>query len=537
MDDHLNMDEDGVASAPLSQQQRRALDHQLVSPPPSLLPGVSSAARLQLIADENARQELQLIAADPTSPDICLRSVEEVLGMPDMNATPAQVMNAELTATHDHTAPMVKDHALGARTIANRSPDRTPSSPASSQHLPKRSKPLNPPPTTCPQPTCDHFMEHHAESQPLALDPNPTLHAQHTSDGLLDVSHGTMVAALADVARHEVHTIAQLYQVFSEKFESLSQQISAVQSSLKTDFSTGFADVNKQLTSIHQDISDLQKTQTVTNQNVTGLTSRVASVEQDVSDLRERLTSAEQSLNNAAQAPPTASNTKDMAYMKRAMAEQLSAALQPQIDPHKLKLRLLPTSDTPAAHAEFGTEIGSLTPAQLAHKLDLPQGTQCHIRSMLAPRLQPRDPPQRCAPGAPCREIVVEFEDETARNLAKSYQTKGRMKANHSTIVHDYLIPVEVKNKQHLQRTVVPMLRDELNLQTGWRRGQLTWKVESKNNWAVLSACEIPANPTREQLCAAIAVAEECTMARLPPPPPNPPPACATNMNAQPSSS
>jgi hypothetical protein len=444
--------------------------------------------------------------------------------------------------------PMVVDPLLGTRRQADRSPSTEVSPGPSNHHLTKKSKPTG---DSCPrqlfldtpshnlqlvltQPQSPHNL---ASSARIPTDDGPSFNfnidpysdppdtpaLQQAAAELLLRGGGSQ-----DILQMLQHMLTSMNNRFDQQAETSQQQAQEQKAqALKHE---------QRLNDIVQSIKHLQDT-------VDALSLRVQGVETDIADLQTRLTAVETAqhvANSADAAQATTNASRDIAWMKHSMAEQLTSALQPHIAPVKLKAKLKPVQYTPEAYKEFGAKIGSLTASQMADKLGLPAGTPVFIRAMHAPRIQPRDPIQRCDPGTPCEEIVLEFTDMSAKSSAMSYLTRTHLRQNHGVAIHDYLLPQEIKDKKHLQANAMQALRDEHGLQPGWRRGQLTWKVMSKNNFATLSACEIPPNPTPEQLALAVAIAEDSISTRQPLQHvhPAPPPDTGTaNMDVEPSSS
>jgi uncharacterized protein with von Willebrand factor type A (vWA) domain len=111
--------------------------------------------------------------------------------------------------------------------------------------------------------------------------------------------------------------------------------------------------------------------------------------------------------------------------------------------------------------------------------------------------------------------MVVELRTLGIKRRVMSKTSKDTMLSNHQLRLFDHLLDNEIREKQHLQANAMEHLRNH-NIKATWRRSQITWYVEAKNNFALLSGFDIPESATAQQVMEAAQRAERRTRLREP---------------------
>jgi hypothetical protein len=168
--------------------------------------------------------------------------------------------------------------------------------------------------------------------------------------------------------------------------------------------------------------------------------------------------------------------------------------------------------------------FGQLTEAELSAQLGLPATHPCTIQRRVK-ALTPGSPPADWQVGDPCSLIVADLKDHTITEKVLNKHNRNQLKVGRHLSVSESLSPMELKEKNHLQSNAMPHLlaltymKGDANTPTkyvGWRRSQVTWLVHDKNNFALLSAADVPIGATEGQVLAAVKAAEGRLMTRTP---------------------
>jgi len=158
---------------------------------------------------------------------------------------------------------------------------------------------------------------------------------------------------------------------------------------------------------------------------------------------------------------------------------------------------LRPTQNFPAGPEGFA----QLTEQEVQVKLNLAPDETCNIVRRVAPR-QSNGLPRQWSPGQPCEMMVVELQSLTTKRAVLTKANKDQLATTHNLQVFESLLDNEMREKKHLQTNAMGHLIS-LNYRATWRRSQITWYVEAKNNFALLSGFDIPPGATLEQVQAA----------------------------------
>jgi uncharacterized protein YgiM (DUF1202 family) len=312
----------------------------------------------------------------------------------------------------------------------------------------------------------DNMHEDSAESQPP---PGATSHPP--AGRVHPTSSGTSIDGVGDV-------LAQMLQ-------QLQSQMQAMQT---------------QLTKLDALVPMQQQLQTL-NAKIDSLTGRLEKTEQAVTQLQQE---------NAQLRNTVGSNVQQVNWMQDFLADQFHAVQRAQVNPIQRQVVLRPTQNFPDGLDGFA----QLTEQDVQTKLDLAESETCVIVRRVAPR-QNNGLPRQWSPGQPCEMMVVELQSLTTKRDIMARANKEKLATVHNMQVYESLLDNEMREKKHLQASAMGHLIN-MNYRATWRRSQITWFVEAKNNFALLSGFDVPPGATPQQVQAAAHHAEERTQPRLP---------------------
>ena len=170
--------------------------------------------------------------------------------------------------------------------------------------------------------------------------------------------------------------------------------------------------------------------------------------------------------------------------------------------------------------------LGKLTNESATQLLRVPNGTTVQIME----RFKPRDAEgkfSRWQAGDPCERMEVRIEDlDTVQAITYTGAARREFENRTGLRVHAKLTELEQDSKQHLQKHAMGIIHASVpEKRVGWRRGELTWFVQDKSNFACLSKDDVPAQftvmgvpvpYTLDRIKAIMTVAEERIPRRQP---------------------
>jgi hypothetical protein len=250
---------------------------------------------------------------------------------------------------------------------------------------------------------------------------------------------------------------------------------------------------------------DIQELRTELLARIADLETRLAQAQQEAQAARQEAQAARQTATEALETATTAQN--QMTWMASFMADQFHAAQKLHTTKTERQVVLRPTPEFQNGKVGFG----QLTEAVLDTTLGL-SPTEASIIVEKYTRLE-NGMITKHAQDQPCEFMVVELRTLDIKRRVLSKNNRDMVQTNHQIRIFDHLLENEIREKQHLQATAMEHLRNH-GFKATWRRSRVTWFVEAKNNFALLSGFEIPVNATEQQVLEAAARAEGHTRLR-----------------------